>query len=122
MPFYRLQRGGQKIVIKFNFIAPSGQELLLRGIQEACYPFVARKNIVGAKPFRAKDLVQGESFAEAIAISFIAGSSPFYRLAALSNRAVSMAKSGQYKRLINALRWRAANVFNRMIEKTMRRA
>lgn len=117
LPFYRLQRGGQKIKIKFNLVAASGQELLLRGLQEACYPFVANQ-----KPIQAKDLIDSSSYAEAIAVSFVAGSSSFYRIAALANRAVMMMKTGQFKRLTNALKWRAMVAFDKATAKVMGRA
>lgn len=116
LPFYKLQRGGQRINIKFNLIASSGQELILRGLQEASYPFIAN-----SKPLKAQDLIDSASYAEAVAVSFVAGSSPFYRIAAIANRVVMMLKTGQYKRLTNALKWRAIVAFDRITAKVMGR-
>ena len=91
--------------------------MLLRGLPVAQYPFVAAK-----APFLASDMMDSNASAEAVAICFVAGSSQFYRFAALANRAIFMLKSGQHKRLLNALRWRSSVLVDRLSAKVMGRA
>ena len=117
LPFYRLPKGGQTIKIVFDFLNPNNEEVILRGMQQAQYPFIASSNAI-----LAKDILESSVYAEAVAVGFVAGSSSFYRFASLSNRALTMIKSGQHKRLLNALKWRSAILLDRVSAKVMGRA
>ena len=107
LPFYKLPKGGEKLSLEVKLLSDS--EVYLRGLQVAKFPFI--KN---ATKLEAKDVMNNKTYADSIAISFVAGSNKYQKYLTMFNRGVNMIRTGQYSRLINALRWRIPVLLQRV--------
>ena len=109
LPFYKLPKGGQKLSLEIKLLEPSSSEVYLRGLQVAKFPFI--KN---TRKLDAKDVMGNKTHADSIAVSFVAGSNKYQKYLTMLNRGLNMIKTGQYKRLVNALRWRIPVLLQRV--------
>ncbi len=111
LPFYKLPKGGDKLSLEVKLLSnsDSNEEVYLRGLQVAKFPFI--KNKVNLE---AKDVMGNKTHADSIAVSFVAGSNKYQKYLTMFNRGINMIRTGQYHRLVNALRWRIPVLIQRV--------